>query len=303
MLDLQRLRLLSELRHRGTITAVAAALSYSPSTVSHQLSELQREVGVRLFEREGRRLRLTEAAYVLAGHADELLVRVGRAEAEVAAAAGVVGGVVRVVAFQSTVRVVAEVIKDLAERHSALRIETVVAEPDEALEALDRHGCDVAVCDEFSTSERRRPAGLHFQEVHSEQVFVVLPREHAAAGEAAVRLGDLAEEVWAGGAPDSSHGRMVTEACRTHGGFEPDLRHQTADALSLISLVAAGQAVTLLPRLAIPHGEKDITALPVEGLDFTRRIHTVVRDHARSRPALTAVTTALYNYRLPEPPP
>jgi DNA-binding transcriptional ArsR family regulator len=62
MLDLGRLRLLRELHHRGTIAAVAAALSYSPSTVSRQLGELQREAGVVLFERSGRRLRLTGAS-------------------------------------------------------------------------------------------------------------------------------------------------------------------------------------------------------------------------------------------------
>ncbi|GAA5609588.1 hypothetical protein Spla01_00718 [Streptomyces platensis] len=58
MFDLHRLRLLRELKHRGTLAAVAAALSYSPSAVSQQPSQLETEVGVPLLEPVGRRVRL-----------------------------------------------------------------------------------------------------------------------------------------------------------------------------------------------------------------------------------------------------
>ena len=87
MLDLRRLRLLHELRRRGTVSAVAEALSYSPSTVSQQLGVLEREAGTTLFEPAGRRVQLTDAALVLAAHAEQLLAAVERAEADLAAAA------------------------------------------------------------------------------------------------------------------------------------------------------------------------------------------------------------------------
>ena len=61
MLDVRRLRLLRELHARGTVTAVAEALAYTPSAVSQQLATLEREAGVPLVERHGRRLRLTDA--------------------------------------------------------------------------------------------------------------------------------------------------------------------------------------------------------------------------------------------------
>ncbi|MFC5180112.1 helix-turn-helix domain-containing protein [Actinomadura harenae] len=69
MLDLGRLRVLRELQRRGTAGAVAEALGYSPSAVSQQLAQLQREVGVRLVEKAGRRLRLTPAGEALAARA------------------------------------------------------------------------------------------------------------------------------------------------------------------------------------------------------------------------------------------
>ena len=54
-LDLRRLRLLRELEERGTLGAVASALGYSPSSVSQQLSVLEKEVGARLLERRSQR--------------------------------------------------------------------------------------------------------------------------------------------------------------------------------------------------------------------------------------------------------
>ena len=65
MLELRRLRLLRELRERGTIAAVADALAYTPSAVSQQLKALQRQVGVPLVERAGRGVQLTDAGRAL----------------------------------------------------------------------------------------------------------------------------------------------------------------------------------------------------------------------------------------------
>lgn len=88
MLDLYRLRLLRELHRRGTITAVAQALSFSPSAISQQLATLERETGVRLLEPAGRRVRLTPQAEVLVEHAEVLLADMERAETALARSVG-----------------------------------------------------------------------------------------------------------------------------------------------------------------------------------------------------------------------
>src|SRR4029078_6844737 len=99
MLELRRLRLLRELRDRGTIAAVADALQFTPSAVSQQLGILEREAGVKLMEPAGRGVRLTDGALVLAGHAEALLERTRQAEADLAAAGGTVAGRVRIGSF------------------------------------------------------------------------------------------------------------------------------------------------------------------------------------------------------------
>src|SRR5215213_10237143 len=101
MLDLRRLHMLRELHARGTIAAVADALQFTPSAISQQLAQLERETGVRLLQRAGRGVRLTDAALVLVEHAGALLERAALAEADLAATAGAVTGRARVAGFQS----------------------------------------------------------------------------------------------------------------------------------------------------------------------------------------------------------
>ena len=101
MLDVRRLRLLVELSQRGTLAAVAEALSYSPSSVSQQLSQLEKEAGVPLLVQVGRRVQLTPQAQVLVGHAQAVLERLEEAEADVARSLTTVSGTVRTISSPS----------------------------------------------------------------------------------------------------------------------------------------------------------------------------------------------------------
>ena len=100
-LSVERLRILREFADRGTIGAVAAALSMTPSAVSQQLKVLTREAGVTLLEPSGRRVRLTDAGHALVVRADEVLAALERAVAEMAHYRGSARGRVRVALFPS----------------------------------------------------------------------------------------------------------------------------------------------------------------------------------------------------------
>src|SRR5919204_5694970 len=88
MLDVRRLHMLRELAERGTIAATAEALGYTPPAVSQHLTALERQVGVALLERQGRRVALTPAARLLVGRTERVLAELEAAEAELAAENG-----------------------------------------------------------------------------------------------------------------------------------------------------------------------------------------------------------------------
>src|SRR3954453_7217519 len=101
MLELRRLRLLSELAWRGTIAEVATVVGYTPSAVSQSLAQLEREAGIALLERDGRRVRLTPAARRLVERVDRGLAELDVAEVELAAEQGAVRGEIVIGAFPS----------------------------------------------------------------------------------------------------------------------------------------------------------------------------------------------------------
>src|SRR5512147_3074883 len=84
-IDIRRLRVLRELRLRGTIGATASALGLTPSAISQQLSALSREIGVPLLAPQGRGVRLTQQAELLLEHAAAIDVQLERARADLAA--------------------------------------------------------------------------------------------------------------------------------------------------------------------------------------------------------------------------
>ena len=292
MLDLRRLRLLHELHRLGTVGAVAQALSYSPSTVSQQLKVLEREAGTPLFEPAGRRVRLTDAALVLVEHAQRLLADAERAEADLAAAAaGAVAGVVRVGSFQTaSLHLLLPAMNTLRETHPGVRVRVVEAEPEAALEALRSHALDLALADEWAGTPHPRWPGLDREDLFTEAVRLALPHDHPRAGHGGpVALADLAGDPWATGYPGGGMSALVRRVCNQHGGFEPDVRHETNELTMLLALVSAGHAVTLLPELALIDEPGGVAVRPVADAELTRTLFTAVRAGADRRPALAAV--------------
>ena len=86
---------------------------------------------------------------------------------------------------------------------------------------------------------------------------------------------------------------LVRRVCNEHGGFEPDVRHETNELTMLLALVAAGHAVTLLPRLALMGETPGVAVRPLAGVELTRTLFTAVRAGADRRPALAAVRKAI----------
>jgi DNA-binding transcriptional LysR family regulator len=296
MLELRRLRLLRELHERGTIAAVASALQFTPSAVSQQLAMLEREAGVALLERAGRGVRLTDAGLVLVEHAEALLERAARAEADLAAAAGTVAGRGRIAGFESVaLRLALPAMETLARDAPGLRCELFELEPEEALPALAIGDIDLALGDEWQHQPRTLPEGVEHHALMSDRVRIVLPARHPAARRHAdaVPLSELAGEVWTTGHAGLGWDEMTRRTCRELGGFEPDVHHRTNDAGITLALVARGRAVAMLPDLALPAHHPGIKQRDIAGTDVSRHIFAATRATDAARPSTQALLAAV----------
>jgi DNA-binding transcriptional LysR family regulator len=296
MLDLRRLRLLHELHERGTIAAVADALRFTPSAVSQQLAVLEREAGVPLLERAGRGVRLTDAALVLVGHAARLLEQADVAEAELAAAAETVAGRGRIATFQSpALSLAVPAIARLAREAPALRCELVDAEPEVSLPALALGDVDLVLADEWENQPLARPPGVDRHDLHREAVRLVLPEHHplARAHPRVVPLRALHTAAWACSPPGGAWAAMVERTCRALGGFDPEIRHRTNDAVVSLALVARGLAVTLLPDLVAPAAHPGVVVRDLAEGTTHRTILAATRTADAARPSVRALLGAV----------
>ncbi|MFC3980835.1 LysR family transcriptional regulator [Streptosporangium jomthongense] len=293
-LDLRRLRFLREFEERGTLAAVAAALGYSPSTVSQQLALLERETGARLLDKAGRGVRLTDAGRLLAQHARVLLSAAEAAEADLATLSGVIRGTVRAGGLQSAARrLLIPAVARMKADHPQVRVEIFELELEQSLPGLRLGAVDLVIGDEYDSHPRPRPAGLRFTLLLEEHLKIVLPAAHRLARPGRpVALTDLRSDIWAASAEGTGHHAMVVGTCRALGGYEPDIRHRSSDADVQLELVRAATAVALMPTLSLPGDDPALAIRDIAGTTLRRRLVAVTRDTPPT-PALTALLTAV----------
>lgn len=288
MLNAGRLRLLVELADRGSVTAVADALGYTPSAVSQQLGRLEAEAGRTLIERAGRGVLLTSAGRLLALHGRRVLERIEAAEAALEASDRP-SGRLRVGAFQTAARtLVTPAFAALSERHPGLSCQLHDLEAESALPLLGSGELDAVVAEEYEHAPRRRDARLERHELGEDGLLVALSAAHPLASRAGpVSLADLAEETWATPWAGTAYATMVEGACRA-SGFEPHVAHRVSDLGTLLELARCGLAVALVPALGGAVEGKGLALRSAAGGGLKRTLFLAVRRSSAERPALSA---------------
>jgi DNA-binding transcriptional LysR family regulator len=294
-LDLHRLRLLRELKHRGTLAAVAEALAYSPSTVSEQLSQLSADVGVPLLEPAGRRVRLTAQAEILVRHTEAVFEHLERAESEIAASHATLGGTLRIAAFQTaTLALVPPALTQLRERHAGLRVQVTQLEPEVALPRLPVRDFDLVVGEAYPGDVDLPRAGVHVEDLAADPLRLAVPHvSNRPAGKSRpITIADLADRPWVM-EPAGSRARSWAQALCRQAGFDPDVRFETADLLIHVRLVEQGHAVGILPDLVWLGRTPTVGLHALPAGHTARRIFTAVREGSESHPAIRACRRAL----------
>ncbi|TDD61529.1 LysR family transcriptional regulator [Kribbella antibiotica] len=284
MLDVRKLRLLRELARRGTIAAVADALAYTPSAVSQQLTALERETGVRLLERTGRRVTLTPAAHGLVEHTESILALLEEAATDLENAARALSGVLRIGAFPTAIpTVVTPAIVALSTDNPGLGITVVELDPASVPDALRTEAVDIALIQEYDHVPVAPHPGLQTEPLLEETVHLAARRTES--------LSALRDTPWIAGTPGTLCHTLTIRACEA-AGFTPSIRHHADDFGAVLALVAAGQGAAFVPDLAVSTLPPGVTLTP---LPIHRRTHLAHRHGTTNHPAVIAARAALQN--------
>ncbi len=288
-LDVRRMRLLREVAERGTITAAAEALAYTPSAVSQQIAVLEKSVGMPLLERQGRNVVLTDAGRVLVDHTGPVLEALERAAVALTATGAEVAGTVRLGVFESAVpTIVVPVIEQLAVRYPDIEIQLIQSDDVVDFRALRLGELDVALAQRYAHVQIDQRPDIRFTDLFTEGMYLVVPD---GCDVDVTDTEGLAELAWIA---EGEHpcGLATVGFCR-NVGFEPTVRYHIEDFASMLRIVAAGLAATVLPHLALLDPPKGIRAIPLDRERWHRTLMVAERLGSSGHPAITAVTQTL----------
>ncbi|WP_042382210.1 LysR family transcriptional regulator [Streptacidiphilus melanogenes] len=252
MLNTHRLHVLAEIDRSGSIAGAARALRLSPSAVSHQLSQLEKDVGVGLVERGAQSLRLTPAGRRLSLRGQEVLALLDAAEKDLLAQARADSGHLRIGFFASAgYRLLPQALSRFSGRYPAVELELVEGQPHELADSVQQGAIDVLIAFEYPLAPWALPEGVEVKELLHEPLHLVVPSGHPAGRRAQVRLQELAGEQWitsfGTGAPVLS---VLERACALEG-FTPNIRCRSDHYEVILGLVRAGMGIALIPTLGI----------------------------------------------------
>jgi DNA-binding transcriptional LysR family regulator len=297
MLDLRRLRLLKEFAERGTITATAAALGYTPSAVSQQLAALEREAGTALLDRTARSAELTDAGLRLAEHAESILAAVEEAEADLSVQAREPSGRVSVAAFPSAAAAFAPALARSLRVHPGLTLLLRQIPRVEGLRQVSSAEVDVALVDDWSGGlADTEPSLLRFYPLVRDPLVLVVPRGHRLADPAEpVDLRQLRETSRWMAAPAGEPSRQAVDRLLARAGGAPPVPWEFEGLGTILSLVARGIGIAAVPRLALAAGEARVVVRELPEGSPAREVYAVARAASVRRPSVAVILTALHD--------
>lgn len=235
--------LLATLRSTGNVTRTAELLGVPQPTVSRRLAALGQALGAPLTVPDGRGVRLTRAAELLADAAERALpvvdagVRLAREEIE-PASGRVVLGFLHLLGRS----LVPELLRRYREQAPTARFSLVQGSLQDMVDRLVSGELDLALLAPVVEDERVETVVLDRQPIH-----LSVPAGHRLAGRRSVRVAELADEPFVLLEPGYGLRRITDDLCAA-AGFTPKVAFEGQESDTVRGLVGAGLGVALLPR-------------------------------------------------------
>ena len=291
-MELGQLRALRELGDRGSIAAVAAALYVTPSSVSQQITALQRHSAVPLTFKNGRRTALTDAGRALALAAIDVEVALERAGQAVARFQNDRLGTVSVAAFHSAgLAVFGPLITTL---NSPDQPDVRLSDFDVAQENFPpltaEH--DLVLAHRLVGSPSW-PGSVRVEPLLFEPLDIAVRRDHRLAAKVAIEPADLHDEAWVAVQEGFPLEQAITVIAGI-GGSEARILHRINEFLVAAAVVEASGCIALMPRYTTDiHDHPDLVLRPLAHPGLGRHIDCLARPETLERNNVKAVLSQI----------
>ncbi|MCL2609274.1 MAG: LysR family transcriptional regulator [Treponema sp.] len=261
-IQLQYFKTLAEYEH---MTHAANALHVVQPALSRMLRNLERDLGIRLFERNGKNIRLNENGRIFLGHANSILGEIEEARSVLAEKAGAGERRVRL-SVGAASGLLPRIIRGFSKSHPDIAL-TLVQPGPSAGTFPDQ--CDILVDSSLSPPER-----ANCDILLKEEILLAIPVSHPLSDRESVRLIEVAQapflSLWKG-----SGLRMITDACCMEVGFQPKIVLESDSPSTVRELIALGAGLCFIPKLTwagIDYGP-DVQLVRIAEPSCFRHIH------------------------------
>lgn len=291
-MNIEQLRSFRAVATEGGFTKAADALYLAQSTVSMQVRTLERELGVQLFARLGRRVVLTRPGETMLQYATTILGQIEESRRAMAAFEGlkvgdlVVGASLTIGSYR-----IPELFSAFRRQHPRVRLALEIAATQRILEQVISGAMDLGLVEGPIEAPDLAVASFH-----TDELVLVVPAGHRWASREFVMLAELTEEPFVEQEPGFGT-RDIVQGQLTALGIRVSLAMEAGSPEALKWAVRAGLGVAIVSR-SIAELELEaglLVAVPTRGLRLTRPLQTVMRRDRQVSPSLSVFLDLLHS--------
>ncbi len=282
-MELRQLRYLVALDEERNFTRAAQREHIAQPAMSQQIRRLEEEVGLELVDRSTRRATMTDAGRALVARARRVLAELEAANVELEGIRGVQSGRVTLGVMHTMGPIdISLALAVFHGRHPQVELTVREYSSEELADLLRVDDLDLAF---LSLTDRIERAGLGLQQLMSEELVVILPREHRLADRAQLRMAELAGEEFISYREGARLRELLTSAGQ-HAGFEPRVKLESNESRRIRRLVERGMGVAILPRSDAEEPGADVSVAALIEPTLRRDITLAWREERRHPPAV-----------------
>lgn len=282
-MELRQLKYFIEVAEREHVSEAAEHLHVAQSAVSRQIANLEDELGVQLFEREGRNVKLTPIGKIFLTHSQSILKSVDRAVEQVSAYLDPERGSIKI-GFPTSLasHLLPTVISAFKEKYPNVRFQLRQGSYYFLTEGVKNRDLDLAFLGPVPTDDFLLTGNILF----TERIFALLPSNHILSERKSLRLRDLRNDEFVLFPEGYILQKIAIDACKQEG-FLPNINAEGEDLDAIKGLVSAGMGVTLLPESTFYDTVPKFTVrVPIEDPIISRTVGIIVPSNRELPPSV-----------------
>lgn len=280
--ELRQLKYFIEVAEREHMSEAAEYLNVAQSAISRQITNLEKELGVQLFERKGRNVKLLPIGKVFLNHVKEAISTIEYAKLQMDEYINPERGTIKI-GFPTSLAnsVLPQLLSEFKQAYPNIKIQLQQGTYHELIDIIKERELNIAILGPVVLDDPL----ISGEPLFYEKMVLLLPQHHRLAKRKSLYLNELKEEDFVLFPKGSIFEKLVSDACYSVG-FEAKVAAEAEDLDAIKGMVAAGMGLTILPESAIGNTDsKFTTIIPISFPDLKRSIGLIRSKHRKLAPS------------------